>query len=329
MPPAVPPSGPSGPSAVAPAIRVRGLTKRFGDVLAVDDLSFDVHPGRVTGFLGPNGSGKTTTLRMLLGLVTADAGTATVHGQAYAELPCPMRVVGASLEASHHPSRTGRNHLRMLAPMVGVDDRRCDEVLEQVGLAGAARRKVGGYSLGMRQRLGLAATLLGDPQVLVLDEPANGLDPAGIVWLRDLLRQLAAEGRTVLVSSHVLSEVQATVDDVVIIAEGRLVHSSPLADLAALSQPVIRVQGPDLDAVSRSLAAPGRDLTVQAGAAYVRGVDQATAGAELFRDRVEVHGLQTVGGGLEETFLRLVSGDLVGNASPAAAAGAESKEGAA
>ena len=310
MPPAAPPSGPADGE---PTIRVRGLTKRFGEVLAVDDLSFDVLPGRVTGFLGPNGSGKTTTLRMLLGLVAADAGTATVTGRPYVDLPQPARVVGASLEASHHPSRTARNHLRMLAPMVGVDDRRCDEVLEQVGLAGAARRKVGGYSLGMKQRLGLAATLLGDPQVLVLDEPANGLDPAGIVWLRDLLRQLATEGRTVLVSSHVLSEVQATVDDVVIIADGRLVHASPLDHLAELSQPVIRITGPDLASVARTLTAAGRDLTEQDGAVYVRGVDQATAGGELFRDRVEVHGLQTVGGGLEETFLRLVSGDLVGH----------------
>jgi ABC-2 type transport system ATP-binding protein len=203
------------------AITVNGLSKRFGDVLAVDNLSFDVQQGTVVGFLGPNGAGKTTTLRMLLGLVTPTAGTATFGGRAYRELPAPTRTVGAVLEASgFHPGRSARNHLRVLATAAGIPHGRVDEVLGQVGLADAAGRRVGGFSLGMRQRLGLAAALLGDPAVLLLDEPANGLDPEGIHWLRGLIRRQADEGRTVLVSSHVLAEVAQTVDQVVIIAPG-------------------------------------------------------------------------------------------------------------
>ncbi|MFI5426383.1 ATP-binding cassette domain-containing protein [Aeromicrobium sp. UC242_57] len=210
-------------------ITITGLTKTFGAVRAVDDLSFTVRPGRAPGFLGPNGSGKTTTLRMLLGLVEPTAGSALIGGRHYTELPQPARTVGAALEAnSLHPGRTARGHLRVFAPQVDATDARVDEVLEVVGLTEAANRRVSGVSLGMRQRLGLATTLLGDPQVLVLDEPANGLDPHGISWLRLFLRHLAAEGRTVLVSSHVLGEVQQTVDDVVIIARGRLVHASTL-----------------------------------------------------------------------------------------------------
>src|SRR5665811_1940819 len=199
------------------------LSKNFGHVHAVDDLSFTVHPGRVTGFLGPNGAGKTTTLRILLGLVSATAGTATIGGSTYGHFVRPMRSVGAALEAANiHPGRSALDHLRVYAPQAGVSDARCREVLDLVGLGPVARRRVGGFSLGMRQRLALATTLLGDPPVLLLDEPANGLDPEGIAWLRVLLRHLASEGRTVLVSSHVLSEVEQTVDDVVIIAKGRL-----------------------------------------------------------------------------------------------------------
>src|SRR5665647_1718671 len=221
------------PSAEPGVVVVDHLSKSFGPVQAVDDLSFEVGPGKVTGFLGPNGAGKTTTLRMLLGLVTPTAGTAPLGGHRYHDLSRPGHVVGAALEAaSFHPGRSARDHLRVYAPQVGVSTRRCDEVLELVGMSDAADRRVGGFSMGMRQRLGLAATLLGDPKVLLLDEPANGLDPEGIAWLRALLRHLAREGRTVLVSSHVLSEVQQTVDDVIIIAKGRLVHASSLADLA-------------------------------------------------------------------------------------------------
>src|SRR5688572_29729487 len=205
-------------------IVVSGLTKQYKRVRAVDNLSFEVQPGRVTGFLGPNGAGKTTTLRMLLNLVRPTAGTATIGGHRYADLTHPVQTVGAVLEASSaHKARSGRNHLRVIATSAGLPTERVDEVLDLVGLTPAAKRKFKGYSLGMRQRLGIAAALLGDPHVLILDEPANGLDPEGIRWMRDLLQKLAAEGRTVLVSSHLLSEMELLADDVVIIAAGKLV----------------------------------------------------------------------------------------------------------
>jgi ABC-2 type transport system ATP-binding protein len=215
-----------------PVIEVRGLTKRFGPVLAVDRLSFVVEPGEVVGFLGPNGAGKTTTLRMLLGLVRPDDGTATINGKAYPDLPEPLHQVGAVLEASSfHPGRTARNHLRVQALAGEADPSRIDDVLELTGLTDAADRRVGGFSLGMRQRLGLATALLTDPELLILDEPTNGLDPEGVRWLRGLLRGMAAEGATVLVSSHILAEVAHTVDSVVILDRGRLVAQSSLADL--------------------------------------------------------------------------------------------------
>src|SRR5215472_3127547 len=214
-------------------IVVSGLTKQYPGVTAVDSLSFTVEPGRVTGFLGPNGAGKTTTLRMLLGLVTPTAGTATIGGARYTDLDQPARRAGAVLEASAaHTSRTGRDHLRILCRATGIPLARADEVLGLVGLTSAGRRKFGGYSLGMRQRLGIAAALLGDPQVLILDEPANGLDPEGIRWMRDLLRALAARGRTVLVSSHLLSEMKLLADDLIIIAAGRLAAQGSVASVA-------------------------------------------------------------------------------------------------
>jgi ABC-2 type transport system ATP-binding protein len=237
-------------------IEIDGVTKRFGPVLAVDDLSFTVPQGTITGFLGPNGAGKTTTLRVLLGLVRPTAGTATIGGVPYGRRDQPLRVVGALLEASgFHPARTARDHLRVVAAAGSMSTARVDEVLGRVGLADAADRRVGGFSLGMRQRLGLATALLGDPSVLVLDEPANGLDPAGIRWLRDLLRGLSREGRTVLVSSHVLAEVAQTVDHVVIVERGRLVTSSPLRDLTrgggSLEEAFLRLTTPE--EVSRCL----------------------------------------------------------------------------
>ncbi len=214
------------------AIVIAGLTKRFGNLVAVDDLSFEVEAGSVTGCLGPNGAGKTTTLRMLLGLVTPTAGTATIAGQPYHELANPKATVGAMLEASgYHPGRSAVNALRVIAAAAGLPRSRAEEVLAEVDLADAAGRRVGGFSLGMRQRLGLAGALLGDPEVLVLDEPGNGLDPEGIRWLRGFLRRYAEQGRTVLVSSHALAEVAQTVDRVVIIAKGRLVTHSTLAEL--------------------------------------------------------------------------------------------------
>jgi ABC-2 type transport system ATP-binding protein len=215
-------------------IAIRGLSKRFGSIEAVDDLTFEVPPGQVTGFLGPNGAGKTTTLRMLLGLVAPTAGEALIDGRRYQDLARPRQTVGAAVEAmAAHPGRRARDHLWALAGAAGASSERVDAVLEQVGLADAQHRRVGGFSLGMRQRLGLASALLGDPAYLILDEPANGLDPAGMAWLRGLLRTLAAEGRTILISSHVLSEVAQTADNVVIINAGRLRYAGPLTGLDA------------------------------------------------------------------------------------------------
>ena len=217
-----------------PAIQVVGLRKKFGHVAAVDDVSFIAAYGRITGFLGPNGAGKTTTLRMILGLIHPDAGTAVIAGKPYAKLASPARTVGALLDAAGaHPSRSGLDYLRVLAAQAGIPGSRAGQLLEQVGLAHAGQQRAGRYSLGMRQRLGLAAALLGDPEVLVLDEPGNGLDPQGIRWLRDLLRSLAAEGRAVLVSSHILAEVAQTVNDVVVISRGRAITQAPLGGLLA------------------------------------------------------------------------------------------------
>ncbi|GAB3995784.1 ABC transporter ATP-binding protein [Nocardioides marmoraquaticus] len=234
-------------------VEVRGLTKRFGGFTAVDDLTFDVEPGRITGFLGPNGAGKTTTLRMALGLVAPSAGEVLVEGRQYAALPRPLEVVGAALEATNfHPGRSGRDHLRVLATASGLPLARVDELLELTGIPAFARRRAGAYSMGMRQRLALAAALLGDPQVLVLDEPANGLDPEGIRWLRGFLRMLSREqGKTVLVSSHLLQEVAQTVDDVVIIANGRLVQQGTMAELDG--DPTVRVSTSDPAALAAAL----------------------------------------------------------------------------
>lgn len=293
----------------APAIEIHQLTKSFGPVRAVDDLTFTVRPGRVTGFLGPNGAGKTTTLRMLLGLIAPTSGTATIGGRRYTELDRPLCTVGAALEASDfHPGRTARDHLRVSATQAGADDRRVDHLLELVGLAPAADRRVAGFSLGMRQRLGLAATLLGDPPVLLLDEPANGLDPEGIRWLRDLLRSLAAEGRTVLVSSHVLPEVQATVDDIVVIAQGRLVHASPLPDLVALAEHRVRVTAPDHVGLLALADRAGWQLTPGPdGSTEIIGVDPATVGHAAFTAGLELHELSAQGASLEDVFLRLTT----------------------
>jgi len=295
------------------SIAVRGLTKRFGEVLAVSDLSFDVRPGRVTGFLGPNGAGKTTTLRMLLGLVEPTSGSSTILGQPYPALAQPQRTVGAALEASSfHPGRTARNHLRVVARTAGVDNGRVDELLALVGLTAAANRRAGGFSMGMRQRLGLASALVGDPQVLLLDEPANGLDPEGIRWLRGFLRRQASEGRTVLVSSHVLSEVQQTVDDVVIISRGRLVRQSTLAELEDPARAGVLVGAPDPAALRSALDGQGWTVeTVEESGRRlrVRGIAPARIGHTLFAAGVEVHELTSENSGLEEVFFSLTGGD--------------------
>jgi ABC-2 type transport system ATP-binding protein len=290
-------------------IEVRGLTKLYGKVRAVDDLSFTVSPGRVTGFLGPNGAGKTTTLRMLLGLVQPTAGTATIGGSRYADLADPVRRVGAILEASGaHKGRSGRNHLRMLCDAAGIPVSRADEVLEVVGLANAGKRRFKGYSLGMRQRLGIAAALLGDPDVLFLDEPANGLDPEGIRWMRDLLRSLAAEGRTVLVSSHLLSEMEILADDVVIIAAGRLVRQGSVGDILT-SMGVMRwlVRTPMPDALADALRGHQVERS-EDGALTVAGADGATIGATATRIGAEIHELTPQRADLEHVFLELTAG---------------------
>jgi ABC-2 type transport system ATP-binding protein len=290
------------------AIETVGLTKRYGAVTAVDDLSFSVRDGAVTGFLGPNGAGKTTTLRMILALARPSAGHATVLGQPYAKLPEPARVVGANLEiAGAHPGRKGRDHLRALAAMAGLPRSRVDEVLRLVELEDAAGRRAGKYSLGMRQRLGLAATLLGDPQVLVLDEPANGLDPQGIRWLRDFLRGMAAQGRTVLVSSHVLAEVAQTVDDVVVIHRGRLVDQGPVGRLTAGGHVVVR--SPRAGELRAALEQAGLSASGEGEELVVDAEDPARVGEIAFAAGVPVHELMTRATSLEEAFLALTSDD--------------------
>ena len=301
-------------------IEVEHLSKHFGPVRAVDDLTFRVEPGRVTGFLGPNGAGKTTTLRMLLGLATPNAGTATIGGRPYAARRQPAGHVGAALEAaSFHPGRTARDHLRVYAVQVGVADARCDEVLAQVGLDEATNRRVGGFSMGMRQRLALATTLLGDPQVLLLDEPANGLDPEGIAWLRQFLRYLAGQGRTILVSSHVLSEVEQTVDDVVIIARGRLVHASSLPQLEALARPAVRITSPDAASLAALVDEQGWRPTTRFDSAYTAVVydrHPAEVGAVAYARGLELHELAPAGTSLEAVFLQLTADQPPGGAPP-------------
>ena len=288
-------------------IVVAGLTKRYGELTAVDDLSFTVEPGRVTGFLGPNGAGKTTSLRMVLNLVMPTAGTATIGGLRYADLAEPATVVGAVLEASSaHKGRTGRNHLRACCLTVGLPLSRADEVLEQVGLMPAADRKFKGYSLGMKQRLGIAAAMLGDPQVLILDEPANGLDPEGIRWMREFLQSLAGKGRTVLVSSHLLSEMQALADDVVIVAAGRLIRQGAVAEVLASTtgESRVRVDTPEPEKLAAALQRLGATVT-GTGLLTVDGVSAATIGDAALAAGVAVHQLITERPDLEEVFLNL------------------------
>jgi ABC-2 type transport system ATP-binding protein len=295
---------------VAAAIETAGLTKRYGDVTAVDDLSIAVREGAVTGFLGPNGAGKTTTLRMVLGLARPSSGGATVLGKRYTELDSPARTVGANLEvAGMHPGRSGRNHLRSLAAMARLPRSRVDEVLRLVELDRAADRRAGKYSMGMRQRLGLAATLLGDPQVLVLDEPANGLDPQGIRWLRDFLRSMAAEGRTVLVSSHVLAEVAQTVDDVVVIHRGRLVEQGTVAQLTAGGTVLVRTPQPDV--LRPALERAGLTVHDDRGALVVDGAEAARIGDLAHQTGVPLHELTPHATSLEEWFLALTSEETV------------------
>jgi ABC-2 type transport system ATP-binding protein len=285
------------------------LTKRFGSLLAVDSLSFALAPGTITGFLGPNGAGKTTTLRMLLGLAKPSAGSARILGRAYGELEQPALRVGAVLEATDfHPGRSGRDHLRMLSRAARLPDARVDEVLRLVELDGAAGRRVKGYSLGMRQRLGLAAALLGDPELLVLDEPANGLDPEGVRWLRDFLRAFAAGSRTVLVSSHVLAEVAQTVDQVLIVNHGRLVVESSLDQLTAHVGGSIRVRTPALGKLQEALRHEGIDATTMNDQGLlVHGVTSEKLGDLAFAAGVPIYELVVEGSSLEDVFLELTT----------------------
>ena len=291
-----------------PPIEVRELTKRYGSTVAVDDLSFSVPAGRVTGFLGPNGAGKTTTLRTVLGLVRPTAGEARIDGRPYRQLREPLRRVGAVLEAdSFHPTRSGRNHLRVLALAAGIPVSRADEVLAQVELSGAARRRVGGYSLGMRQRLSVAGALLGEPELLVLDEPANGLDPEGIRWLRDFLRAFAAGGGTVFISSHVLAEVAQLADEVVIIHHGRLVAQEPLETLIARAAGGTSCALPQAERLRGLLAAAGIEAT-QVGDGELRvAAPPERVGEVAAAAGIVLHELRAEGATLEEVFLELTA----------------------
>jgi ABC-2 type transport system ATP-binding protein len=292
----------------APPIEVRGLTKRYGSTVAVDDLTFAIPAGRITGFLGPNGAGKTTTLRAVLGLVRPTAGEARVAGESYRRLRDPLRKVGAVLEAdSFHPARSGRNHLRVLAVAGGIPVSRVDQVLAQVELTGAARRRVGGYSLGMRQRLSVAGALLGEPELLVLDEPANGLDPEGIRWLRNFLRSFSGDGGTVFISSHVLAEVAQLANEVVIIHRGRLVAQEPLEALIARASGGTVVRSPEAERLHTLLAEAGLEATATAPGELRVGAPPERVGEIAAAAGIVLHELRTEGATLEEVFLGLTS----------------------
>ena len=292
-------------------IEVENLTKRFRKTVAVDDLSFKIREGAITGFLGPNGAGKTTTLRVILGLVHPTAGRATVSGRLYRQLKSPTQQVGAVLEASDfHPGRSGRNHLRVLAAATGIPRSRVEEVLEVVDLQDAAGRRAGGYSLGMRQRLSLAGALLGDPRILVLDEPANGLDPQGIRWLREFLRSLAAEGRTIFISSHVLAELEQIVDEVVIIHRGKFVVQASTAELVARAAGGIRARSPQADQLRAALEEAGVKVASSEGDLLtLADATTAQVGEVAAAKGIVLHELVAESSSLEEAFLDLTSQD--------------------
>jgi ABC-2 type transport system ATP-binding protein len=288
-------------------IAIENLTKRYGKTLAVDDLSFAVEPGQVTGFLGPNGAGKTTTLRILLDLVKATSGTTSIDGKRYRDLDDPAKRVGSVLEATNfHPGRKGRNHLRVLARPHGIPDSRVNELLELVDLAGAAKKRVKTYSLGMRQRLTIAGALLGDPEVLVLDEPANGLDPEGIRWLRGFLRGLAEQGRTVLVSSHVLSEMAQLADRVVIIHRGRLISHTSLDEILAQAEGGVRVRSPQAEQFRTALYSAGIEAAeTSPGTLAIKDAPIERVGELAAQNQIVLHELSPESASLEEIFLEL------------------------
>jgi ABC-2 type transport system ATP-binding protein len=289
-------------------IQARGLTKRYGPVLAVDQLTFDVLPGRVTGFLGPNGAGKTTTMRLILGLDRPSAGTVTVGGRLYRDVRWPLREVGATLESgAAHPGRSARGHLLALAHANGIPRRRVDEVLGITGLDGVAGQRAGGFSLGMTQRLGIAAALLGDPAVLLLDEPVNGLDPDGVAWIRGLLRSLAGQGKTVFVSSHLMSEMEHTADHLVVIGRGRLIADTSLAEFTRrASAGWVQACSPQRELLARLLAGQGAAAETSGdGSLVVRGISAAGIGDLAAAHGIALHQLVTRQPSLEEAFMEL------------------------
>ena len=294
-------------------ITAHSLTKRYGATTAVDSLTFEVPPGVVTGFLGPNGSGKSTTMRMIMGLDTPNSGSALIAGQHYSELAWPLREVGALLEAkAYHPARTARNHLRWLALDNDIPLRRVDEVLDQVGLTSVANRRAGKFSLGMGQRLGIAATLLGDPGVLLFDEPVNGLDPEGIRWVRNFLRSLAAEGRTVFVSSHLISEMALTADRLVVIGRGRLIAETSVADFVSRSgRSAVKLVTPDRETFTSALVTEGATVSDgEGGALTVEGLTAPQIGDLAAQRGLRVHELMPIAVSLEDAFMELTQDDV-------------------
>jgi ABC-2 type transport system ATP-binding protein len=294
-------------------IEARGLTKRYGAKTAVDDLTFGIEPGKVTGFLGPNGAGKTTTMRCILGLDYPDDGTVTVDGKVFRDQAYPMREVGALLEAKAvHGGRSAYNHLLCLAQTNSLPRRRVGEVLELVGLTEVGGKRVKGFSLGMSQRLGIAATLLGDPKVLMFDEPVNGLDPEGILWIRNLMKALAAEGRTVFVSSHLMSEMENTADHLLVIGRGKLIADCTMAEFIARSSgAAVRVRTPSAEQLERVVTAKGATVTAAAdGSVEVRGMTTEQIGDLAFAEGIRLHELTMVRASLEEAFMELTAGSV-------------------
>jgi ABC-2 type transport system ATP-binding protein len=294
-------------------IEAEGLTKRYGDTLAVDDLSFSVEPGKITGFLGPNGAGKTTTMRLILGLDRPTAGRVTINGKPFEHVDQPMRQVGALLDAkAMHGGRSAYNHLLCLAESNNLPTRRVNEVLGLVGLTGVARKRAKGFSLGMGQRLGIAAALLGDPQILMFDEPVNGLDPEGILWIRNLMKALAAEGRTIFVSSHLMSEMENTADHLLVIGRGKLIADCTVDEfIAANSQQTVRVRTPQPDLLAKLVAAAGATVRENGdGSMVVSGLDSERVGDIAYDNEVRLHELASVHASLEQAFMELTASSV-------------------
>ena len=294
-------------------IEAHGLTKRYGDKTAVDGISFSVRPGLVTGFLGPNGAGKSTTMRMIVGLDRPTAGTVTVGGKRYAELKAPLREIGVLLDAKAvHTGRTAENHLLALAATHDIPRRRVGEVIALTGLESVARRRVGGFSLGMGQRLGIAAALLGDPETLILDEPVNGLDPEGVIWVRNLARHLAEQGRTIFLSSHLMSEMAQTADHIIVLGRGRVIADAPVGDIVArASGGSVTVRTPDAAKLGAAVTSEGGAVTIASdGALLVTGLGAPRVGELAARERVVLHELSLAAGTLEEAYLALTQDEV-------------------